>query len=151
MLNKPCLISRGFRPSVDRSPSFSQPGRPARPDPGGRPLLRPVFPHQIGTHRNLGQPQFHKGSDFILRSGLTDDLVDLVFLAAPLGSVLACVTNYLNVHDRDREGRRVFGSFGRARGEPGSFQGWPAVALRPAIVLGENVKDPVAATAVGVI
>ena len=50
------LIPEELPSTIDSSRSILilQPGRPARPDSGGRSLLCPVFPHQLGMHRCLG-------------------------------------------------------------------------------------------------
>ena len=55
-------------PTTDplRSVLALQPGRPARLDPGGRSLLRLIFPHQLRPHRGLGQPDLSDSGDFIL-------------------------------------------------------------------------------------
>jgi hypothetical protein len=129
--------SEDLPPTTDplRSVLALQPGRPARPDLGGRSLLCPVFPHQFGTHRCLGQPDLGDSGNSILQFRLAEDLVNLILLVAPRQSVVVCATGHL--------------SFQRGRGKSGSLRGWRAVALSPTIVLGENVEDPIAATAVG--
>lgn len=99
----------------------------------------PVFPHQLGVHRCLGH--------FILQSRLADNLVHLVFLVAPWRSVIVCAAGHLSALHRGGR-RRVMGTFQRARRRSGSLRGWRAVALSLTVVLGENVNDPIAATAI---
>ena len=67
-------------------------------------------------------------------------------------SMCRCVdSNRLNALHCDHGRRPVFGSFQRARRRSGPLRGWRAVALSPTVILGENIKDPIAATAIGLI
>ena len=100
--------------------SALQPGRPARPDLGGRSLLCPVFPHQFGTHRCLWQPDLGDSGDSILQFRLADDLVNLILLVAPRQSVTVCAIGHLNTLHRHC-GRPVFGGFQQRRGRLGLF------------------------------
>jgi hypothetical protein len=89
--------------------------------------------------------------DFILQLRLADDLVNIVLLVAPRPSAAMCVLEHFDTLRRHRgRGRRpVFDGCQGERRRSNSLRGWQAAAFGPAVVFGEDVKDPIAATAVG--